>query len=284
MDYKDIFNQYLSDNFYKWISIDNTVTKAMHYSLIECGGKRIRPIILMQINNMFNGEIKASLDLASALECIHTYSLIHDDLPCMDDDTLRRGNPCCHIKFGYSMAVLAGDALNTLAFQIIGNSQYLSDKQKTYATYLLANLAGNNGMVAGQCLDLESENNNIDFNTLKQLHYQKTGCLLAAATTLGCVSANKFTLIDSFKQLGLDIGLAFQIQDDILDYTSDSATLGKTNSDIENNKSTSVSILGLDKAKQLMEDIYQQSINCLNNYENNNEIKETILQLIKRNY
>ena len=261
------FNTYMNDIINQYVPNSDTVSTALNYSLIQCQGKRIRPLCVITSALALDANSKASaLDLAVAIECIHTYSLIHDDLPCMDNDDLRRGNPTNHKVYGEAFALLAGDALNTLAFQIIATSKTLNDQQIKYAINALATNAGVNGMILGQCLDLESEGKTIDYEVLEQLHLKKTGCLLVASLQLGAVAAKRYDLLDYCYKIGSALGLAFQIQDDILDVTKTSQQLGKSNSDLANEKCTSVSLLGIAKAQSLAEqcfDYVAQSIKTI---------------------
>lgn len=264
----------------------SSVGDALNYSLIECKGKRLRPLIAISTAKALQANDDGVYDLASALEAMHTYSLIHDDLPCMDNDDLRRGNLTCHKKFNEEIALLAGDALNTLAFYWISASCKLDDQQKANATLVLSYNAGINGMVKGQCIDLESEDKAIDYDTLKQLHYLKTGCLLSVAFQFGAIGAKRYDLCERFDTIGLQTGLAFQIQDDILDVTQSQEVLGKSNSDIQNHKATSVSLLGLDKATMLMNELYNKVLNSLleMGIEKTSELYQLIENMSQRNH
>ena len=228
----------------------NTILDAIEYSL-KAGGKRIRPILTVKVCEMLNGNKDAAYDLGIALEFIHTYSLIHDDLPAMDDDDYRRGQLSNHKVFGEGMAVLAGDALLTLAFELLSELD-LAPSDKVKIINLTAQKVGFRGMVGGQSLDLKFEDVKVDFDTLVEIHHLKTGALFKAAILGGSYCAD--TTEDEFEALNTyaeELGLLFQITDDILDKTGDTEILGKeVGSDEKSNKSTYVSLLGLEEAKK----------------------------------
>ena len=239
------------------------VCNAMRYSL-EGGGKRIRPVLMLESCRLCGGTPEDALDFACALEMIHTYSLIHDDLPCMDNDDLRRGKPSCHIAFGEATAVLAGDALLTEAFHAAAASSFATKHpdRAVAAIALLAELAGACGMVGGQTIDLESEGQQISLERLRLMDKLKTGALMKAACAVGAVLAGATKAQRAALEAYADnLGQAFQITDDILDVTGDSQTLGKpVGSDNEQNKSTYVSLLGLDAAKEKAADCTAQAL------------------------
>lgn len=256
--------------------LQQTVIDAMKYSLCG-GGKRIRPFLLTEAYSACGGkDINDIMNFACAVEMIHTYSLIHDDLPCMDDDDMRRGRPSCHIKFGEDMALLAGDALLTKAFDLIFNHtdfDKISYEKTVKAGGILAKSAGALGMVGGQVIDLQSENKVISYDTLHSLHLLKTGALIKASASMGAVltGADDKT-IDSICEYADCIGLAFQIIDDILDVTSTGEKLGKPiGSDSQEGKNTFVTLLGIDKsfaeAKRLTDKAIE-SVKDLNNNKN----------------
>lgn len=244
---------------------EDIVLKAAEYSLMA-GGKRIRPVLLLATADMLSANKKIALKLACALEMIHTYSLIHDDLPCMDNDDLRRGRPTCHIAFGEAYAVLAGDALLNRAYEIIIDSiSCNTESNELEAAGLLAKSAGLSGMIAGQSIDLTSEGKEISFSTLVDLHSHKTGALIKspvmAAAALGKAAAEVRAALSSFAE---SIGLAFQIQDDILDVTADQIKLGKTTGkDARDNKPTYVSLLGIEEARNKLNEADQQARSAL---------------------
>ena len=237
---------------------DSRVKEAMNYSL-QAGGKRLRPMLVLSACEAWGGNWKKALPAAIALEMVHTYSLIHDDLPAMDDDDLRRGKLTCHRQFDEATAILAGDGLLTEAFAVLAASA-LSDHQKVECVSILATAAGSSGMVLGQVLDMEAEHVLIeDLNELERIHVNKTGQLFAAALKLGSVVAEKTEYMDVLDRLGKMMGIAFQIQDDILDVTQNQESLGKSNSDAKNHKTTYVSLLSLKTAQQHMMEAYQKT-------------------------
>ncbi len=218
---------------------------AMRYSLCG-GGKRLRPQLSMMTAAALGGREEDALPYGAALECIHTYSLIHDDLPCMDDDDLRRGRPTCHKQFDEATAVLAGDGLLTLAFSVAANAP-LSPVQNLEAVRILSEAAGAYGMVQGQVLDMTLSE--YTEPAILEMYRHKTGALLRAAVSLGAVAAG--AAVDTLDTFAVNLGVAFQIQDDILDIVGDAAVLGKpVQSDIRNDKHTIVSVIGLETARE----------------------------------
>ncbi|MCM1364070.1 MAG: polyprenyl synthetase family protein [Faecalibacterium sp.] len=230
------------------------VCDAMKYS-VRNGGKRIRPMLTLEFCRLCHGEIEDAVPLACAIEMIHTYSLIHDDLPCMDDDDMRRGKPSCHIKYGENYALLAGDGLLTYAFQVISKSSFAATypARAIKAIEVLSSLSGCCGMIGGQVIDLKSEGKNVGIETLRKMDELKTGALIKAAAVLGVIAAGgNDVMMKAAEAYAEKVGQAFQIVDDILDVTSDEETLGKpVGSDAENNKSTYVTLLGLEESKKL---------------------------------
>lgn len=240
--------------------------QAMNYSLLA-GGKRIRPILVYLTGQMFDCPLAKLDEAAAAIEMIHTYSLIHDDLPAMDNDNLRRGKPTCHIQYGHAEAILAGDALQSLAFSILSESQHLDNQVKINMIAELANASGLAGMCLGQSLDLQAEHQSITLEHLQKIHNYKTGTLINAAVRLGAfasgdISKPYYSLLDSYAQA---IGLAFQIQDDILDVIGEQTIMGKPKgSDIIHEKSTYPALLGLQTAIDMTKQLYDQAIDSLN--------------------
>jgi len=245
-------------------SIQDSLQQAMRYSIFN-GGKRIRPALIYMVNQSLGGDIKNADAAACAIEAIHSYSLVHDDLPAMDDDDLRRGKPTCHIQFDHATAILAGDALQCIGFE------WLTDQQNTLKpTTALAMLkvltkaSGDSGMVAGQAFDLANVGYELNVEQLESMHNHKTGALINGAIELGILSANRNISEQqhaAFQRYGAAIGLAFQVQDDILDLTSDTLTLGKPQgSDADANKPTYPSLLGLSGAQDKLQQLYQQAI------------------------
>lgn len=230
------------------------VADAMKYSIAD-GGKRLRPFLMKAFYEASGGKDKAYKDFALAIECIHSYSLVHDDLPCMDNDDLRRGKPSCHKKFGEEYALLAGDGLLTLAFSVAARTESVPAERVVKAIALLADLAGIDGMVGGQTVDLLwEEKSGVTTDILTLICSLKTGALIKAACLIGATLAGADEeKLNAAKDYAENLGLAFQIVDDILDVTGDEAKLGKPiNSDKENEKSTFVSLLGIEKCNELV--------------------------------
>lgn len=252
--------------------IRSDVCEAMSYSLLDAG-KRIRPVLLLEFCSICGGDVKAAMPFACALEMIHTYSLIHDDLPCMDNDDMRRGKPSCHKQFGEATALLAGDALLTFAFETALNSEaaQFPPERRLRAIGLLAEKAGVAGMIGGQAIDLASEGKKISADVLQKMDELKTGALISAACQMGCILAGADNaLIASAEKYAHCIGLAFQIVDDILDTTSTSQALGKpVGSDATNSKSTYVSLLGLEESRRLVAELTQAAIDALSPFGEN---------------
>lgn len=244
-----------------------SVIDSMSYSLMA-GGKRIRPSLAIAFAELCGGSAEAVMPFACAVEMIHTYSLIHDDLPCMDNDDLRRGRPTNHKVYGESTALLAGDGLLTLAFGTITNAESLKlngAEKCAEAVSVLADCAGALGMIGGQIIDIESENKSVSAEHLEIMDKKKTGALINAACQLGCISAGATAeQRKAAEQYAYHIGLAFQIVDDILDVISDTETLGKPiGSDKENKKSTYVSLLGLDTCRKISADLTDKAVRSL---------------------
>jgi geranylgeranyl diphosphate synthase, type II len=242
----------------------NSLYTAARYSLLA-GGKRLRPILAMATAEIFGKPDHSALSAACALEMIHTYSLIHDDLPCMDDDDFRRGKPSLHKAFGEGHAVLTGDYLLTYAFEVIANDAHLHPQQKVALISLISKNSGCQGMIAGQVMDIHAEGKNIDLESLKTIHRYKTGALINASILTGAIigeaSPVEFQLLNDF---GCDVGLAFQIVDDILDVTCSEVKHGKkTASDSSNNKTTYVTVLGIDEASTTADALCKRAIGHL---------------------
>ena len=238
--------------------------EAMRYSLLA-GGKRLRPQMVFSVIEGYHLNNEIGYDYAAALEMIHTYSLIHDDLPAMDNDDLRRGKPTCHKQFDEATAILAGDGLLTYAFEVLAKADL---PHNALAVQILAKCAGSSGMVLGQTLDMH-EDSRVDYKALEEIYKYKTGCLFSAALMLGALASNKVDnkTLSTWDSIGNKIGIAFQIQDDLLDVRMDSAALGKSNSDIRNEKVTAVSLLGEEQAEKLMNELYAECDKMLSNIE-----------------
>ena len=255
--------------------------EAMRYSLLA-GGKRVRPVLTLAFCDMLGGDWRNALPVACALELIHTYSLIHDDLPCMDDDDLRRGKPTCHKVYGETLAVLAGDALQPEAFALIANAGALSAHQRVDAVAALASACGGDGMVAGQVLDLsDSCKNECEVNLL---HSLKTGKLLSVAAELGCIAADcDKSVREKAVTYGEHIGLAFQVRDDMLDVIGNEDEFGKPiGSDREEGKVTYVDLLGLDGCRELVERETKLAVEILNGWSGNEFLCTFAQQLAER--
>jgi len=242
----------------------NVVVEAMFYSL-EVGGKRIRPVLLLMLLDAFNVSRHKGIEVALALEMIHTYSLIHDDLPAMDDDDLRRGKPTNHKVYGEAIAILAGDGLLTDAFEVITMAHDLSVDVRLQLISMLARAAGSGGMIQGQNLDMEAEEKLVSLEELKQIHECKTGKLIEfACLAAGIIADLPKETLDDLSKFANHLGLAFQIQDDILDVCGDEALIGKkVGSDAINQKSTYVTLLGLEAAKTMLEEQTNQALATL---------------------
>jgi len=242
------------------------IFEAAKYSTMA-GGKRLRPVLLLEFCRVCGGDVNKALPFACALEMIHTYSLIHDDLPCMDNDDYRRGRLTCHKQFGEAMAVLAGDGLLTRAFEVAAqNEGGLPAETALRCMGLLGRAAGMNGMVGGQVLDLEGEGEHFPMEKLTLLQSLKTGCLLRVACEIGCVAAgcDDEETLSCAREYGEKLGLAFQIQDDILDIEGDSKTLGKSvGKDAESGKSTFPSLLGIDECRRLVRSLTENAVDAV---------------------
>lgn len=261
--------------------------KAMRYS-VGAGGKRVRPMLTLEFAKLCGEDPEKALPFACAVEFIHTYSLIHDDLPCMDDDEMRRGKPSNHIVFGEDNALLAGDALQSLAFEVMLCDETLSivsADRAAKAACTLAKCCGADGMVGGQVIDLQYEDKNAGEEVINKIHLLKTGALIEAACLMGCIVAGADDeKLKSARKYARSIGLAFQLVDDVLDVTSTSEELGKpVNSDVENNKSTLVSVYGVDECMHRAEALTEDAVLALDVFEGDTEILRTFAyKLISR--
>ena len=257
--------------FYSEDDLNKKVIKASNEA-IKNGGKRLRPLIMFEVYKAVSGDEYSEEIIApflAAIEMIHTFSLIHDDLPAMDNDELRRGQPTCHIAFDEATAILAGDALQAFAFEILTEAPSLSAEQKLQLVKVLAQASGVQGMCLGQSLDLISEHKQVNLDELELIHRNKTGALLTAALKLGFICSPHFEnkeLEQELERYSQAIGLAFQVQDDILDIEGDSAEIGKpVGSDLDLDKSTYPKLLGLEGAKQKAQELYQTALHELDN-------------------
>jgi farnesyl diphosphate synthase len=258
--------------------------KAMRYAA-QGGGKRIRPLLVYaagELGDHSSAETQAALDAAAvAIECIHAYSLVHDDLPCMDDDDLRRGRPTVHKAFDEATALLVGDALQTRAFEVLANVQCDAEIRLAMIA-ALASASGSRGMAGGQAIDLESVGKKLDLAGLKQMHAMKTGALLSCSVQLGGIAAQlKPSQMQDLANYSEALGLAFQIVDDVLDATADSNTLGKTaGKDAANDKPTYVTLMGLDYAKKAAKDLQETAIASLESFGAKAQALKDLAQLV----
>ena len=268
--------------------LQKTLINAARYSL-SAGGKRLRPALVMEFCKVCGGEPDTALPVACAIEMTHTFSLIHDDLPCMDDDDLRRGKPSCHKAFGEAAAVLAGDALAIMPYQIIADAgirNRLSPDASLKIIKLLSELSGFYGMTGGQIIDLENEGKKVPEAIILEMYRMKTGALLEFCCRAGCVAAGAGAAEQlAAGSFGQRLGVAFQITDDILDITADEKLLGKpVGSDGKDKKYTYVSAVGLEKAKEQARALTNQAIEELSCFENADFLKELALSLTERKF
>jgi farnesyl diphosphate synthase len=257
--------------------------EAMRYAA-QGGGKRIRPLLVYAAGSLGDAKAQALDAAAVAIECIHAYSLVHDDLPCMDDDDLRRGRPTVHKAFDEATALLVGDALQTRAFEILANAQCEVDVRLLMISSLAA-ASGSRGMAGGQAIDLESVGKKLDLAGLKQMHAMKTGALLSCAVELGGIAAHlNPTQMAQLQKYSTALGLAFQIVDDVLDATADSQTLGKTaGKDAAANKPTYVTLMGLDYAQKQAKDLQETAIASLTDFGSKADaLKDLALLVVNR--
>lgn len=257
---------------------------AMNYSL-EAGGKRIRPVLVYAFCEALGGDWHKAAAPACAIEMIHTFSLIHDDLPAMDNDDFRRGKPSCHKAFGEAMAILAGDALSVLPFEIIADDENLTAEQKVKIISALTKAVGRAGMIGGQVIDMENEmRSDVDESNLRNMYRNKTGQLIAVSCIMGAICAGADEeQIQAAAEYAFRLGLAFQVIDDILDVTSTAEVLGKPiGSDAEENKTTFVTLYGVERAMEIADEITSEAIAYLNRFENNDFLMQLTDMLLKR--
>lgn len=263
-EYKDIIDAALSKYFVSSGLPYDGLLESMRYSL-TAGGKRIRPMLVLEFCRISGGDINKALPVACAIEMLHTYSLIHDDLPCMDNDDLRRGRPTNHVVYGECTAVLAGDALQAEAFGTIARSE-LPAEARSKCVEILADAVGSDGMCAGQFLDMAGESKHLTEAELDEINSRKTGALLIAACRMGVAAAGgSDKLLDAAAVYGACVGAAFQIRDDILDVISTSEQLGKpVGSDLQEHKNTYMALLGEEKCMQMVEKLTESAKTALN--------------------
>lgn len=266
-------------------SLQGVILEAMEYSLMA-GGKRLRPVLMLEFCRMCGGDVSKYLDIACTIEMIHTFSLIHDDLPCMDNDDYRRGMPSCHKAFDENIALLAGDALNTLAFEVIANAameQRITADKAVMLTSVLSHAVGTSGMIGGQVIDLQSEGKTISLDTLNKLQEQKTGALIEAACVMGVILGGDFRKIPEAADYANALGRAFQIVDDILDVTGSFEELGKPiGSDDEQHKNTYVSLMGLEESKAAADKLTGEALGYLEIFKDNEFLCDLTKSLLER--
>lgn len=269
----------------KAVSCPAVLRDAMLYSL-EAGGKRIRPLLLFATLHAFQKKREIGLAAASALEMIHTYSLIHDDLPCMDDDELRRGKPTNHKVFGEAMAVLAGDGLLTYAFQVLAENRHpeVTEAMNLHLVLELAKAAGPEGMVAGQVADMEAEGKQLTLSQLEYIHQNKTGRLLEFSVLAGAVLADaSLVQTEKLMEFARNLGLAFQIRDDILDVEGNEEEIGKrVGSDAANEKSTYTTLFSMEEAKQILHETTERAKNAVRSLQLQDEYLLQICELVAK--
>ena len=268
----DLVENGLAHELAKAPAYDETLGRAMEYSLMA-GGKRLRPVLLMAAADAVGKDGEKFLTTGCAIEMIHTYSLIHDDLPAMDNDDYRRGKLTVHKKYNEAIGILVGDVLLTEAFGIIANSKSLGNKNKIEIISKLSEYAGFFGMVGGQFVDMESENKKVEIDTLKYIHAHKTGKLLTAAIELPMIALDiegeKREKMVEYSKL---LGIAFQIKDDILDIEGNFEEIGKKSNDVENEKTTYPSIFGLDESKRLLQEYLEKARKIISDDFNGNQL------------
>lgn len=260
-----------------------TIMKSMNYSL-EAGGKRLRPILTLEACKIVGGKEEDAIPFAVAIEMIHTYSLIHDDLPALDNDDLRRGKPTNHKVFGDAMAILSGDALLNYAFEVMLSNSINKDDPKKYLRAIneIAKSSGIHGMIGGQVVDVESENKKISKDKLDYIHLNKTAAIIIGCMRAGAIIGNADEEgLEKITKYGRNIGLSFQIVDDILDIVGDESKLGKNvGSDIENHKSTYPSLIGLEESKEIAKQLIQEAKENVRNLSNDSNFLEDLADYI----
>ena len=255
----------------------------MNYSL-SAGGKRIRPVLVLEFCNICGGDYKKAASAACAVEMIHTSSLIHDDLPAMDDDDLRRGRPSCHKAFDEATAILAGDALMVKPFEIMADDSKLSESVRIKLISELSSSFGASGVIGGQMIDIENEKrNDVDILNLENMYSKKTSYLIRSACRMGCIAAQAYDMLPYADRYAQCMGLAFQITDDILDVTSSTEVLGKpVGSDALQNKTTYVTLAGIENAAKEAERLTKLALDALGNFENNEFLTDLTNMLLGR--
>ncbi len=262
----------------------NDIVEAMWYSLMA-GGKRIRPVLVLEFCHMCGETAEKALSAACAIEMIHTFSLIHDDLPCMDNDDMRRGKPSCHKAYGEAMALLAGDALLNYAYEVIADDENISYETRIKLIADLSKAVGVSGMIGGQVIDT-TYSGELDEETLLDMYSMKTGALIKTACRMGCITADADQhKIKSAEKYAEKLGLAFQIIDDILDITGDEKLVGKPiGSDKEKSKVTYAALNGIEKSREYARKLTNEALEILDEFENNELLKELTRCLLERDY
>jgi geranylgeranyl diphosphate synthase type II len=282
---QDIVNKHLES----LMNVENapkSIVEAMKYSLLG-GGKRIRPVLGISFCEALGGRIEDVLTFSCAIELIHTYSLIHDDLPAMDNDDFRRGRPTSHKVFGEAMAILAGDSLLNYAFEIMLNEVVKNNCQPRFvhAAKVISNASGITGMIGGQVMDIQNEDRKVNIDELIVMHSMKTGALIEASCLIGCIIAGREDKIEDVKEYSRKLGIAFQIVDDILDCIGNSEKLGKmVGSDAANHKSTFVTILGLEKSKKFAKEYSEKAKSIAHTIDSTGFIPALTDYLLNRDY
>ena len=290
-------NKYTADEYLQMINVcldtmlpecdfgEDIVHEAMKYSL-SIGGKRIRPMLVLEFCRLCGGDVKKALPVACAIEMIHTYSLIHDDLPCMDNDDFRRGMPSCHIKYGEEYALLAGDGLLTRAFGAVADSEFARENPvgALKIISLMSSLSGANGMIGGQVVDLINEEKSAPIEVMETMDRLKTGALIKCSALMGCICAcANEDYMNAACEYAEKIGHAFQIVDDILDVTGDEKELGKpVGSDKVSCKSTYVTLLGLEMAQQYADRLTQEAIDALKVFSDEGEFLKNLAEKLSK--
>ena len=293
--HNQLLNDYIKlieDNLYNYtkitqnLTLEKDVIEAMNYSL-SAGGKRIRPILVLEFCKLCGGSLNQAITTAVGIEMLHTSSLIHDDLPCMDNDDFRRGKPSCHKQFNEWLAVLGGDNLMIKPFEIISNDESISPLTRVKIISSLSKATGFEGMIGGQVLDIQNETRNqVTEDILTRTCLEKTGALIQCACEIGCLCAEKNQEKIPFAiQYAKNVGLAFQIVDDILDVIGDEKVLGKPiGSDVEQNKPTFATLFGLEGAKHKAEIYTEKALKSLDNFDNNDFLVDLTKYLLVREY
>lgn len=276
--YRERHGRFLAAQLQQQAVVSPELVDAMQYAVL-LGGKRVRPFLVYAVGNML-GASDADLDApAAAIECVHAYSLVHDDLPAMDDDALRRGKATCHIAFDEATAILAGDALQAFAFELLSGHEFtqVAAPQQLAMVRTLATASGQRGMCGGQALDLAATDNHIDRKQLESIHRHKTGALIEAAVHLGILASTPppASTTDALLSWARTIGLAFQVQDDILDEVGETATLGKPQgSDREQHKATYPTLMGMEQARALLTQLHEKALQGLRAIPYNTQLLE----------